>query len=112
MYRHSGYPEQPTNGPNRPNFRCSWRPQSGQVSSSISGSGRSCPSRLRMYLHPPSSSANRVHPMKNPYRPSRFCRRPGGVLPSSMQRGQSSSSSSTKRSNFSSARSSESANGT
>src|SRR5512132_1171602 len=95
MYLQSGYPEQPTNGPKRPNLRCSGRPHSGQVSSSISGSGRSWPSRLRMYLQPPSSSANRVHPMKKPYRPRRFCNRPGGVRPSSMQRGQSSSSSST-----------------
>ena len=66
MYRHSGYPEHPTKGPNRPNLRCKGRPHSGHVSSSISGSGRSCPSRLRMYLQPPSSSAKRVHPMKNP----------------------------------------------
>ena len=95
MYRQSGYPEQPTNGPKRPNLRCSGLPHSGQFSSSISGSGRSWPSRLRMYLQPPSSSANRVHPMKNPYRPRRFWSRPGGVRPSSIQRGQSSSSSST-----------------
>jgi hypothetical protein len=66
MYLHSGYPEHPTNGPNRPYLRWRGRPQSGQVSSRVSGSGRSWPSRLRMYLHPPSSSPNRVHPMKNP----------------------------------------------
>ena len=64
-----------------------------------------------MALQPPSSSANRVHLMKKPYRPRRFCRRPAAFGPPSMQRGQSSSSSSTYRSNFSSARSSASANG-